>query len=121
MPGYSDNGKHIMLDHLAGEITDISLHSDDPGSTGANEITGGDPAYARVSVTGADWDAAAAGAVELNNDKEFDGPADQSVSHFGIWAGTDFLGGGGLTGDLAFNAEGDYVLQAGTSFDLNAA
>ena len=127
MPGFTNDAKNTMLAAITGKasptntITHISLHTGDPGSNGANEVTGGDPAYARVAVTEADWDAAANGEITLAEDTPFDGPANGDATHMGIWDGSTFLGGGAITGDTTFNAEGDFVLQAATRLDLNAA
>jgi len=127
MPGFTNDAKNTMLAALVGlatptnTVTHISLHTADPGSNGASEVTGGDPAYARVAVTEANWDAAANGEITLAADTPFDGPAGGDATHMGIWDGTTFLGGGAITGDTTFNAEGDFVLQAGTRLDLNAA
>jgi len=123
---YTDLAKHTMLAAIVGKatpsatVTHLSLHSGDPGSTGANEVTGGDPAYARVAVTETDFDAPTGGECLLNNDKTFNGPANGDCGFFGVWDGTDFLGGGSNTGDLTFNAEGVVLLKAGTKLDLNA-
>ena len=121
---YTNDAKHMMLAALVGKttpdtpVTALSLHSADPSTTGANEISGG--GYARITVTDTDFDAPASGEVLLNNDKLFSGTASQVVSHFGAWNGTTFLAGGAITGDGAFNSSGEYTLQTGTKFDLNA-
>lgn len=125
--GYTDAMKHMMLARAVGKttpntpVTALSLHTADPTTVGDNEVSGG--GYARITVSDTDFDAPGAttgGEVELNNDKQFAGPASQSVSHFGCWNSTTFLGGGALSGDLAFNAAGEYVLKTGTSLDLNS-
>jgi len=52
MAGFRDASVHAMLDlELPAGSASLSLHSGDPGSTGANEISGGSPAYARKTVT----------------------------------------------------------------------
>lgn len=118
--GYTAAAKNGMLDGapLRQRITDLSLHSADPGATGANEVTGG--GYTRAAVVEADFTAAAAGAFTLVADEPFVGPSEGACTFFGSWDGTTFLGGGALTGDQAFNVAGEYILKAGTSFDLNA-
>jgi hypothetical protein len=77
----------------------ISIHSATPGTTGASEITGGSPAYARVAVT---WNAASGGAVTNSNALTFNLPSSASApnntaAYFGIWsastAGTYYIGG----------------------------
>jgi hypothetical protein len=105
----------------------ISLHSADPGLTGANELSGG--AYARVAIapgTGT-WSAPATnGSVrEISNSGAITFPtatADwTTATHFGVWkassAGT-FVRGAALTasktvqnGDTASFAAGALVLQ----------
>lgn len=69
----------------------LSLHTGDPGATGANELTGGSPAYARVSTT---W---AAGAVDGNvvgSEVEFNIPpavapaTSVTPTHMACWSGT---------------------------------
>ncbi|MEV6773896.1 hypothetical protein AB0N05_35200 [Nocardia sp. NPDC051030] len=45
---------------VGGANTYVSIHTNDPSTTGANEASGGSPAYARVATT---WGAAANGAV----------------------------------------------------------
>jgi hypothetical protein len=120
MPGYTDNAKNGMLGQLRGRITHLSIHTASPGSNGANEVAGGDPAYARAAVTTSDFTAASGGAFSLDEDQPFAGPAAADATHFGTWDDSTFLGGGAITGDNAFNAEGEFILKAGTSFDLNA-
>ncbi|WVX88685.1 hypothetical protein SEA_BIRDSONG_31 [Gordonia phage Birdsong] len=39
--------KTALLNAYAAQGTWISLHTADPGSTGASEVSGGTPAYAR--------------------------------------------------------------------------
>lgn len=83
--------KNAMLDAITA-ITHISLHSADPGTTGANEISGGSPAYARKSVT---YPAASGGerTIAEENAPVFDVPGGATVSHFAIWDGSTFLWG----------------------------
>ena len=80
-----------------------------PGSTGAAEITGGAPAYARVNSA---WSppatSAMAGAqVTLNV------PAGATISFFGVWTSTSagtYLGGGPLPATEAYGSQGTYLL-----------
>lgn len=67
------------------EATHVSLHSDDPAGTGANEISGGDPAYARVAITA--WDAGAAddGIYTATLAGAFNVPANTEVTWAGLW------------------------------------
>ena len=43
--------KNSLCNNYASQGSYISVHTGDPGSTGANEATGGSPAYARVATT----------------------------------------------------------------------
>lgn len=117
---YTVAAKDKMLTALRADIDAISIHTADPSTTGANEVASG--SYARVSVSTADWNAASAdadGEVHLNNDKAFVAAAAETATYFGLWDASVFLGGGPITGDTVFNAEGDFTLKAGTKFDLN--
>lgn len=91
----TDGAKNRMLDSTAGSPawppSHLSLHSGDPGTTGANELTGGSPAYARKAVS---WDAAAGGSRAISAGVQFDVPASTTVRYIGMWsastAGTFF-------------------------------
>lgn len=107
--GLSNSGKNVMLDALGAVAVYASLHTADPGTTGASEATGGSPAYARKSIT---WNAAASGNLDNNANPTFDVPAG-TYTHFGLWsastAGT-FYGGGALSASETFAAQGTYTL-----------
>ena len=95
-----------------------SLHSGAPGDTGANEVTGGTPAYARKAVTSAA--AASGGAISYTADVVFDVPA-VTVAHVGYWdaiTAGNFLGSDPVTNEV-FGAQGTYTLTQ-TDLDLNA-
>lgn len=62
--------------------THASLHTADPAGTGANEVTGGTPAYARLPVT---WNAGTVDGVLTSNLLEFDVPASTTLTHVGLW------------------------------------
>lgn len=70
--GMSVNGQNSMCDGLAAVAIFDSLHTGDPSTTGANEATGGSPAYARKSIT---YAAAASGQRASNVAVTFDVPA----------------------------------------------
>lgn len=92
---FTDAAKNAMLD--AEPSTHISLHTD-WSATGANEVTGGSPAYARKAAT---WDAATGASAALAAAVTFDVPAGSTVRYAGRWdastAGT-FLGMSALNG-----------------------
>ena len=112
MPGPTEDGHVAFADAKAGLVTEISLHNDAAGATGLNEITGGDPAYARQTPTyaSAAWvtDQAVA---SLSASLEFSGPANEPVAEVGYWAGSTFLGSKAPTGDAQMNAEGEYTVD----------
>ena len=79
--------RNDMLDAIA--FTDASLHTAFPGTTGANEVAGGIPAYARQAIT----INAAAGAIRaLNAAVTFDVPGGgTTVRWVGFWDSATFL------------------------------
>lgn len=96
----------------------VSLHSGDPGTTGANEI-------AAAGKQAATFNAASGGERLLNADVNFSGmTGGQSVTHFGFWeyngGSPIFKGGDILAGDVVANAAGEYVLK-GTTTKITAA
>ncbi len=112
----STAAKNLMLDALAGvnpplSATYASLHTGDPGGTGASEVTGGSPAYARRAIT---WNTASGGGLDdASVASAFDVPGATTVTHFGLWSassGGTFLGGGALSSSEAFGAQGTYTL-----------
>lgn len=75
-------GRNLMLDALTAAADYVSLHTADPTS-GANEASGGSPAYARKAVTHA---AAASGVAAQNGtDPVFDVPAGTYYA-IGYWS-----------------------------------
>lgn len=111
---YTTTAKNLMLEALRAATTGIataSLHSADPGTTGANEISGGSPAYARKAVAFN----AASGAVigQTASDPVFDVPAGATVAYVGYWSGDAapvFLASDQVTTEV-FGAQGTYTLQ----------
>lgn len=112
---YSTAGKNAMLTHLAGVAVYASLHTADPGDSGANEVSGGSPAYTREAIT---WNAASGGSLDNNANPSFDVPAGTTVTHLGLWsaatAGT-FYGSVAVTSET-FAAQGVYNV---TDLDVN--
>lgn len=88
----------------------LSLHTGAPGTNGANEMTGGSPAYARKAAT---WASAASGSVALSGSVTFDVPA-STVQYVGLWSAS---GGGTFKGywpvtNVTFTGQGTYLLSA---------
>ncbi len=115
---YAVAAKNLMLDQLGTQAGFASLHSANPGSTGAGELPGGSPAYARKALT---WAAASAGSKALSNTPTFDVPASTTVAFVGLWTaatGGTYLGYIAVTNET-YAAQGSYQITSGT-IDLNA-
>ena len=117
----SNDLENKILDHILGggdytrpATVYISLHTADPGETGANETTG--TSYARKDVTNnaTNFPAAAAGAKANGTAINFATPGAGgwgTVTHFGIWdavSAGNFMFGGALGTAKTINA-GDPV------------
>lgn len=59
----------------------ISLHTADPGTTGASEVSGG--SYARVAVT---WGTPSSGTVANTNAPTVNLPASTTAAYVGVWS-----------------------------------
>ncbi len=84
---FTDYWKNAVLDRAIAGGSAItvyaSLHGGAPGSTGANELTGGFPAYARKALT---WGSAASGAKATTATVTFDIPSGGvTVGYVGYW------------------------------------
>ncbi|WP_366655361.1 hypothetical protein [Fodinicurvata sp. EGI_FJ10296] len=98
-------GTDTAVAALAAAATSLSLHGDDPGADGAQEIDGGD--YARRPVT---WSEPENGAVAATGTIGFEVPAGAVVSHIGLWSGA-----GGFLAKISvpeemFGSAGEYRL-----------
>jgi hypothetical protein len=78
----TDAGRNVALDGLAAVATFASLHTGDPSTTGANEATGGTPAYARKSIS---YAASSAGQKASNAVITFDVAAG-TYGYIGLWS-----------------------------------
>lgn len=110
--------KNAMLDAGTARWTHASLHSASTGGTGANELTGGSPAYARKAIT---WGAAAAGAASNTVAMTFDVPPSTSVAYVGLWSA---LTAGTFRGDYPASSPADVagtVATAAASTDVFTA
>lgn len=109
--GFTAGTRDVMLDQLDTLGTHASLHTADPGTTGASEVTGGAPGYARKAIT---WAAASAGSKTLTASVTFDVPGGVTVTHCGTWSassGGTFRGGGALPVPESWGAQGTYTLN----------
>lgn len=107
------------LDAMAARILNASLHTADPGGTGANEVAGG--TYARQAVA---WDAAGAttpAVVEMSSPIVFQIPAGNEINYVGLWdAGPTWVGSIQLTVPEPFNNDGELTVQEMTITMTNA-
>lgn len=115
---YTDAELNAMADAEAARISALSLHTASPGTTGANEATGGAPAYARKAVTfnaagavgplGATAQPATVGKA-WSSQVTFDVPAG-TYTHFGAWSATS--GGTYRTGNALAASQGNASAQS---------
>jgi len=80
----------------------LSLHTADPGTTGASECTGG--SYARQSIS---FGAASAGANASTTAQNFTSMPSATVGYFGIWTASSsgtYIVGGALTSSLTVSS-----------------
>lgn len=104
----NDVSRNAMLNHLAGLIAFVSLHTDNPGTTGVNEVTGGSPAYARKAIT---WNAAATSNLDNLANPTWDVPAGMTITHIGFWSavsGGTFYGSADIVDEI-FAGQGTYT------------
>lgn len=98
MPIAVDGTKQSMANHYASLATHGSVHTADPGTTGASEVTGGSPAYARMPLT---WAFGTTGTA--TSSATFNIPAAITAAWTGLWSA--------LTGGI-FRDKADIVDQA---------
>lgn len=88
----------------------ISLHTADPGTTGASEVSGG--SYARQTVS---WGSPSSGTVANTNIITFSVPTG-TIAYFGLWslvtAGV-YQVGGQLSASVTFASTGNYTIPVG--------
>ena len=108
---FTDACRNLMLD--AAGVTHVSAHTA-YSATGASEVTGGSPAYARKAIT---YAAAATAAKASSSSPTFDIPTGTTVRWVGRWtaitAGT-FLGmeaNGGSEQEFSVDLTADTVLE----------
>jgi hypothetical protein len=92
---------------ISGPATWCSLHTASPGTTGANEVTGG--GYARVQTT---W-SAASGSAQAGSQVSITVPASTTVAYFGLWdavSGGNYYGGAALPTPETYTGIGLYLL-----------
>ena len=107
---FSSTGEDDALDGsngLGGGGTYISLHTGSPGTSGANEVTGG--SYARVQTT---WSSSSGGS-KAGSQVTINVPASTTIAYFGIWSAASsgtYIGGGPLPNSETYTGAGTYLL-----------
>lgn len=112
--GYAEDVRNAQLDLLdagaAKEATHLSLHTADPGGSGANEVTGG--SYARQLIT---WNPASGGQKTIVGTPVFQVPAGTTITHFGLWSavsGGSWRGGEELPTGETYGSPGTYTADS---------
>lgn len=111
MAGLVDAGKNLMLDGFGTGVTFVSLHTADPSTNGANEVSGG--SYTRESVS---WASAASGSVSTSASVVFDVPGSTTITHLGYWSASTsgtFYGSRALDTNQTFATAGTYTIATG--------
>ncbi len=107
-----------MLDDLDGAATHASIHTADPGGTGAHEVTGG--SYVRKALT---WPSSSSG-IKTASPVTFQIPTGSTITHFGLWSavsGGTFLGGQALVEEVVFAVGAPYSLTVSAVTDAPSA
>ncbi len=81
MPIRTDGMRQLVANSYTGAATHGSVHTADPGTTGASEVTGGTPAYARKALT---WTAGTTGTATAS--ATYDIPSGVTAAWGGIWS-----------------------------------
>lgn len=79
---FTPGAKDVMLNAFGTDADFVSLHTAYPGNTGASEVSGGSPAYARKAMTFA---ASSAGTMAGSATPTFDVPAATTIYWLGHW------------------------------------
>jgi hypothetical protein len=111
MAGLVAAGRNLMLDGFAASATHVSLHTADPSTNGASEVTGG--SYTRESAA---WGSASNGNVTNGSNIVFDVPGSTTITHLGYWSsssGGTFYGSRALDASQTYATAGTYTISAG--------
>ncbi len=119
-----DTAEQAFLSHLLRGVTapdwtpvKVSLHTANPGSSGAHEVTGG--SYARVQVNTDKWTVPVgigAGSASYNTDNlVFTSMPETSVTYVGLWSndGTVFIMSSPFDVSQSVSAGATYTILAG--------
>jgi hypothetical protein len=107
-PGLTTAVLTSLVEDLRTQVTQVGLHTASPGTTGANEVTGG--SYSRKAET---YAAAANGTSDLASALAFTGMPAVTITHYSWWNGSTYLGGNPLATSR--------TLLAGDTYNLSSA
>ncbi|MFC5996959.1 hypothetical protein ACFQE5_22365 [Pseudonocardia hispaniensis] len=103
---YTNTALTTAVTAVKNAATYISLHTADPGTTGASEVTGG--TYARKATT---WGSVTNGSV-TGSEVTLDIPSGTTITHWGLWtlaSGGTFYYGGALAASESYGSNGTYA------------
>lgn len=101
------NELNATLNTIKAAATFISLHTGNPGTTGANEVAGG--SYVRVATT---WGTPAAGSM-AGSQVTINVPAGTTITSWGLWSlssAGNFFDGGALPTNVLYSVAGTYLI-----------
>lgn len=105
MAGPTPSILQVAAAAVAADLTKMTLHTADPGTTGANLTT----AAAQTIVA-----TATNGVISIPSTGFTGGAASGPCTYVGLWNGATFYWGIALSGDQTFNAAGDYTVTSVT-------
>ena len=101
---FTPAAREIAAQAIATDADRISMHTADPGETGADEVTGGTPAYARKTTV---WAGGVADGNVPGSAVTHDIPAGTTIRFWGLWTAAGvFRGGFPLPIAEAFGGQG---------------
>lgn len=101
------NELNATLNTIKAAATFISLHTGNPGTTGANEVAGG--SYIRVATT---WGTPSGGSM-LGTQVTINVPVSTTITNWGLWSTStagNYYDGGQLPTAVTFNVAGTYLI-----------
>jgi len=111
MAQFPNSSLNVAVDSITALAQKFSLHTANPGTTGANEVTGG--SYARVAAA---WAAASGAVAHPSATATLNVPGGTTITHFGMWTNAGvFVGGGPLGSSETFSGAGTFTLDTTTS------
>lgn len=102
---YSTTARNACVDATAALGVYISMHTADPGTSGASEVTGG--SYARASTT---WAGSSSGS-KSGSQVALNIPISTTITHWGLWSASTsgtFVCGGLLSAPSTYSSAGIY-------------